>query len=242
MKAMIFAAGLGTRLKPYTDTMPKALVPIKGKPLLEHVIIKLKSSGFQNIVVNVHHFADQIISFLEINNNFGINIAVSDERNNLLDTGGGIKKARFFLDTTEPFLVHNVDILSNVNLNELYAQHSLSNLATMVVSERITSRYLLFDDNNQLKGWTNVNTQEVKPKELVNISDLKKLAYSGIQVISPSIFKVMEKCDEKFSIIDFYMNNVNTSIIKAYQPKKFNMLDVGKVDVLEKAERFISEL
>ena len=242
MKAMIFAAGLGTRLKPFTDTMPKALVPVSGKPLLEHVILKLKSAGFDEVVINVHHFADQIIRFVEENDYFGIHIVFSDERDLLLDTGGGIKKARFFLDGNEPFLVHNVDILSNVDLKELYQAHSLSDLATMVVSERSTSRYLLFDEGNKLHGWTNISTNEIKPKDLTDISELKRLAYSGIQVISPAIFKLMDNYAEKFSIIDFYMDNVKSSAIKGYEPQNLKMLDVGKVDVLDKAEQFILEL
>src|ERR1035437_430043 len=156
MKAMIFAAGLGTRLKPITDNLPKALVPITGKPLLEHTILKLKSAGFDEIIVNIHHFPDQIIDFLKVNNNFGIRIEVSDERDQLLDTGGGIRKAKQFFDNGEPFLVHNVDILSNVDLAELYNQHLRTNsLATLVVSQRDTFRYLLFDNNLRLNGWIN---------------------------------------------------------------------------------------
>src|SRR5664280_1226211 len=167
MKAMIFAAGLGTRLKPVTDNLPKALVPIAGKPLLEHVILKLKSAGFDEIIVNIHHFPDQIIDFLKANNNFSIRIEVSDERNLLLDTGGGIRRAAWFFDDEKPFLVHNVDILSNVDLKELYQQHLRSNsLATLVVSKRDTFRYLLFNDDNRLCGWINEKTGETKPLEL----------------------------------------------------------------------------
>ena len=141
MKAMIFAAGLGTRLKPMTDTIPKALVPIAGKPLLEHVILRLKEAGFDELIVNVHHFPDQIIDFLRANNNFGIRIEISDERDVLLDTGGAIRKAAWFFDDGKPFLVHNVDILSNLNLGDLYHQHLTTNpLATLVVSERDTFR------------------------------------------------------------------------------------------------------
>ncbi len=145
---MIFAAGLGTRLKPITDSIPKALVPINGKPLLQFVIEKLKMSGFDEIIVNVHHFPDQIIDFLNTNYNFGIHIEVSDERDLLLDTGGGIRKAQWFFDDGKPFLVHNVDILSNVDLKALYHQHLRTNcLATLVVSQRNTFRYLLFNDD-----------------------------------------------------------------------------------------------
>ena len=151
MKAMIFAAGLGTRLKPLTDTMPKALVPIAGKPLLEHIITKLIAAGFDEIIVNVHHFADQIVDFLKSKNNFGIRIEISDETDLLLETGGGIKHASAFFDDGKPFLVHNVDILSNLDLSDFY-QTSLKNngLATLLVSERNSSRYFLFDDNAKL--------------------------------------------------------------------------------------------
>ena len=154
MKAMIFAAGLGTRLKPLTDHMPKALVPVAGKPMLEHVIEKLKASGFNEIVINVHHFGNQIIDFLKEKDNFGIQIWISDETEELLDTGGGIKKAAHFFD--EPFLVHNADILSNVNLKDLYEFHQASkNDATLLVSPRKTVRYLLFNEENRLCGWVN---------------------------------------------------------------------------------------
>ena len=147
MKAMIFAAGLGTRLKPLTDSTPKALVAVAGKPLLEHVINKLKKAGFDEILINVHHFPDQIIDFVKEHHNFGIRIEFSDERHCLLDTGGGIRKASEFFNDGQPFLVHNVDILSNVDLEALYQFHlNEMPLATLVVSERETSRYLLFDN------------------------------------------------------------------------------------------------
>ena len=136
---MIFAAGLGSRLKPLTDNMPKALVPVAGKPMLEHVILKLKAAGFDQIVINIHHLGQQIIDFLQANNNFGVQIYLSDERDYLLDTGGGIKKATRFLMGDEPFLVHNVDILSNVDLRQFYRHHAEGKaLATLLVSQRKT--------------------------------------------------------------------------------------------------------
>ena len=156
MKAMIFAAGMGTRLKPMTDNTPKALIPINGRPMLEHVILKLKDAGFHQIVINVHHLGDQIIDFLAANNNFGVQIHISDERDYLLDTGGGIKKAAKFLQGNEPFLVHNVDIMSNVDMKKLYDCHLETNLvATLLVSKRNTSRYLLFNKESRLCGWRN---------------------------------------------------------------------------------------
>lgn len=240
MKAMIFAAGLGTRLKPLTDNLPKALVPIAGKTLLEWVILKLKAAGFDEIVVNVHHFPNQIIDFLKENNNFGIRIEVSDERNQLLDTGGGIRKASWFFDDGKPFLVHNVDILSNVDLKALYHQHMRTNsLATLVVSRRDTFRYLLFNDDLQLKGWINEKTGEMKPANLKKIELYNKLAFSGIQVLSPSVFTLMEQLESKFPIMDFYLSNAANQTISGFVPEDYNMLDVGKLNVLDEAERFV---
>jgi len=241
MKAMIFAAGLGTRLKPLTDTLPKALVPIAGKPLLEHVILKLKSAGFDQIIVNVHHFPDLIIDFLKANDNFGIRIEVSDERDLLLDTGGGIRKAAWFLDDGKPFLVHNVDILSNVDLRALYHQHLQTKaLATLVVSKRDTFRYLLFDDNLRLNGWINEKTGETKPADLKHAEFFQKLAFSGIQVLSPAVLKLMETLEPKFPIMDFYLSNAPSQLIGGFVPTDYNMLDVGKLNVLDEAERFVT--
>lgn len=241
MKALIFAAGLGTRLKPLTDNLPKALVPIAGKPLLEHTIITLKSAGVTEIIVNVHHFADQIIEFLKKKENFGIRIEISDEREHLLDTGGGIKKTAWFFDDDKPFLVHNVDILSNVDLRALYHFHCQQTdcLSTLVVNSRETYRYLLFDNRQQLHGWLNEHTGETKPTENLNPINFNKLAYAGIQVISPKIFEIMEKYEEKFPIMDFYLQNCNTKIIKGYIPENLKMIDVGKLNALKTAEEFV---
>ncbi len=240
MKAMIFAAGLGTRLKPLTDSLPKALVPIGGKPLLEHVILKLKAAGFNEIIVNVHHFPDQIIDFLNANSNFGIRIEVSDERDLLLDTGGGIRKAAWFFDDGKPFLVHNVDILSNVDLNKLYNQHLRTNsLATLVVSQRDTFRYLLFDENMKLTGWINEKTGETKPACLTKTELYNKLAFSGIQILSTQVFELMQNLESKFPIMDFYLSNANNQTISGFVPDNYSMLDVGKLNVLDEAERFV---
>jgi len=237
---MIFAAGLGTRLKPLTDSIPKALVPIAGKPLLEHVILKLKAAGFDEIIVNIHHFPDQILDFLNANNNFGIRIEVSDERDRLLDTGGGIWKAKQFFDDGQPFLVHNVDILSDVDLQKLYQQHlAVDSLATLVVSRRDTFRYLLFDDDQRLCGWINEKTGETKPISFDDISGFNKLAFAGIQVLSPRVFELIEALDAKFPIMDFYLSNAQTQVIKGFIPTNFHMLDVGKLNVLDEAERFV---
>ena len=243
MRAMIFAAGLGTRLKPLTDNLPKALVPIAGKPLLEHVILKFKTSGFDEIIVNVHHFPEQIIDFLKANNSFDIQIEVSNERDELLDTGGGIRKAAWFFDDGKPFLVHNVDILSNVDLTALYNQHLQANsLATLVVSKRDTFRYLLFDENLKLTGWINEKTGETKPTNLIITEHYSKLAFSGIQILSPKVFELMAEMDTKFPIMDFYLKNAATQTINGYIPDKYKMLDVGKLDVLDEAEKFVRNL
>lgn len=245
MKAMIFAAGLGTRLKPLTDTLPKALVPINGKPMLEHTIQRLKNSGVEEIVVNVHHFADQIIDFLQEKKNFGIHIEVSDEREKLLDTGGGIKKTARFFNDGKPFLIHNVDIFSNVNLNEIYKQHlqdKKNRLATLVVSQRETNRYLLFDDEQYLRGWINRKTGEVKPRQDIAVDNYQPLAYAGIQVVSPAIFQLMEEEPDKFPIIDFYLHHCYEKEIAGFVPENLDILDVGKLDVLDKAEEFEAQL
>jgi NDP-sugar pyrophosphorylase family protein len=244
MKAMLFAAGLGTRLKPFTDTMPKALVPLAGVPLLEHIILKLKHSGFDEIIVNVHHFAEQIIRFLEEKNNFGIHIKISDERSRLLETGGGIKHAAWFFDDGKPFLVHNVDIFSDVDLSQIYQHHvQQENVATLLVSRRKTSRYLLFNDKNKLNGWINTQTGEVKPpNENINPSVLQKLAFSGIHVLSPAVFELMKnEWQGKFSIIDFYLSAMKNVTIGAYEVENLNLIDVGKQENLAEAEKIIRQ-
>ena len=237
-KAMIFAAGLGTRLKPLTDNMPKALVCIAGKPILEHLIIKLKNSGFTQIVINVHHFADMIIDFLNHNNNFGIDISISDERECLLDTGGGIKHAARFLQGDKPFLVHNVDIISNVNMNEIYEQHNSNNsLATLLASNRESSRRLLFDADRQLCGWQNKSTGELKwSNAKSSYIDCKAYAFGGIHVISPEIFNHFDGWNGKFSIIDFYLSIAQTQNICAYIPQQLQIIDIGKKETLQQAE------
>ena len=239
--AMIFAAGLGTRLKPLTDTIPKALVPISGKPLLQHVIEKLSVSGFDEIVINVHHFSEQIIRFLQENNNFGLHIDVSDESDKLLDTGGGIRKAAAFLKGDEPFLVHNVDILSNADLKTLYNVHiQEKSIATLLVSQRKTNRYLLFDEQNVLKGWINESTGEVKsPYPDFSPENHQKFAFAGIQVISPEIFDKMKYVPDKFAIIDFYLSIADKVRIKGYPVDDLKMIDVGKIDSLKEAEEFL---
>ena len=239
---MIFAAGLGTRLKPLTDHMPKALVPVAGKPMLEHVIGILKSAGFDEIVINVHHFAHQIIDFLKAKDNFGIQIWISDESEELLDTGGGIKKAAPYFD--EPFLVHNADILSNIDLKAMYNYHlTSSNDATLLVSPRKTVRNLLFDEGNRLQGWVNKDTMQTKPEGFVYHPEVQKeYAFGGIHVISPTLFKYMgDGWTGKFSIMDFYLQTCHKAQLGGYIKEDLHLIDIGKPDTLAKAEDFIRQ-
>ena len=250
MKAMIFAAGLGTRLKPLTDTMPKALVPVCGQPLLYHVLTKLVKAGYDDVIVNVHHFPDQIIDYL-CAHDFGARITISDERDFLRETGGGIKHVRPLLDsstppsaplrmTEEPFLVHNVDIISNLDFKWLREQHREDAVATVVVSERETQRYLLFDEDGRLKGWTNVKTGEVRsPYPDIDPSKLRKLAFAGIHLMSPAIFDAFDQLGfgDRFSIMDFYIQACAAYPIYAAVPPAFQMVDVGKKETLSEAER-----
>lgn len=239
MNAFILAAGLGTRLKPLTDTMPKAMVPVNGKPLVQILIEKLKGIGVTEIVINVHHFAQQIIDFVNANDSFGIDIRFSDETDMLLETGGGMKKAAKLFSNNRPILVHNVDILSNADLEGLYegAEHT-----TMLVSERQTQRYLLFDDDSKLVGWTNIATGEVKsPYKDLDPSKYNKYAYSGIQVFSQEMLPYMEEWEGKFSIIDFYLSVCDKVDIKCVVGKDLQLLDVGKLDTIAKAEEFLAK-
>ena len=255
MKAMIFAAGLGTRLKPLTDNMPKALVPLAGKTLLQWQIERLKAAGITDIVVNVHHFPDMIINYLNEHDNFGCNIQVSDERDMLLETGGGLRKAQKFLTSNlstldaSPILVCNVDILSNIDLSTLINAYNPEEMGVVVVSARDTQRYLLFDANNRLCGWTNIATGEVRPASFASSPNsliASQLAFSGMQVLSPRIFDCMddivEQKGEKFSLIDLYLNIAEKEILRAYIPENYHMMDVGKINQLSEAESFASSL
>ena len=245
MKAMIFAAGLGTRLKPITDTIPKALVPVCGEPLLKHVITRLKDAGIDDIVVNVHHFADQIVSYLE-QNDFGVRIAVSDESDRLLETGGGILHARdLLLDPEGRFLVHNVDILSDLDISAFMEAWRPGALASLLVSPRKTQRYLLFDNDMRLVGWTNLSTGEVRsPYPGLDPSGYTMLAFSGIHQMSDDVFGVMESegMGERFPIMDFYLKVCDRYPIYGIRPASIELIDVGKLDTLAVAEEFILRL
>ena len=257
MKAMIFAAGLGTRLKPLTDTLPKALVPLAGKTLLQWQIEKLKAAGIRDIVVNIHHFPDMIINYLKDNDNFGCNIQVSDERDMLLETGGGLRKAKALLgsevqefrSSEEGILICNVDILSNIDIPTLLQAYNPNEMGVVVVSPRDTQRYLLFNEENRLCGWTNIATGEVRgpiSNTQHPISNTQKLAFSGMQVLNPRIFDCMDEVvkqkGEKFSLIDLYLSIAEKEILRAYIPENYRMMDVGKIDQLSQAEAFAESL
>ena len=276
---MIFAAGLGTRLKPLTDTMPKALVRVGGEPLIKRVIMNLAAAGVDRIVVNVHHFAGQIIDYLKDNDNFGLDIRISDETAGLLETGGGIKKATPLFDPAAPILIHNVDILSNVDLREFYQIASQSEKgkvkseesecesekgkveneegrgkneesnccdavdAVLLVSWRKTKRYLLFNDDMKLVGWTNIETGEVRsPYPELNPKECRMYAFAGIHALSPRLLKMMDEFPDRFGIIDFYLKACATHNIKGYVKDDLKLMDIGKLDTLAQAEEFLEEL
>lgn len=241
MKALIFAAGLGTRLKPLTDTMPKALVPVGGKPLLEHVARKLIAAGYDQLVINVHHFADQIRAYVAEQDSWGVDVQFSDETDLLRETGGGIRHAAPLLGG-EPFLVHNVDILSNLDLAWFRAQYQEGDLATILVSERETQRYFLFDDDRRLVGWTNIATGEVRsPYPGIAPDQCTRLAFSGIHFISPDIFPLMQAWPEKFPIVDFYLSVCRTQTIRAAVMPGLEMHDVGKITQLSELDCKVPE-
>ena len=241
IQAFIFAAGLGTRLRPITDTMPKALVPIAGRPLIEHVIESLQSQGVNDFIVNVHHLAEQIEDYLSERSDFS-SLAISDERDLLRETGGAIKHAEPLFNGN-PFVVHNVDIISNVDLYNLLASHKKTSLATLLVSERTTQRYLLFNDDMRLVGWTNIATGEIKsPYKDLDVNNCRKYAFSGIHVIEPRICQLMHDWPEKFSIIDFYLDVLAEQEIYGVVQDNLRMIDVGKLNSLDDAEKLLDEL
>jgi NDP-sugar pyrophosphorylase family protein len=233
MRAMLLAAGLGTRLKPFTDNLPKALVKIRDKTLLEIAINNLVRNGFDKIIINVHHFAEQVINVIK-QNNFGANITISDERDKLLDTGGGLKKASRFFKDGKPFLLYNVDIISNLNLGTLYQANIKHNsIATLTVRRRESSRYLLFNSENILCGWKNKKTGELISSCSIDL--LNEFAFSGIHIINPEIFSLMPD-DDVFSMIDLYLDIMRDNKIIACIDNDSYWLDVGKVESLKIAE------
>ena len=227
IKAMILAAGLGTRLKPLTDVKPKALLEINGTTLLEMAVAHLVHAGVKEIIVNVHHFAGQVIDFLEKKKNFGVDITISDESGHLLDTGGGLKKARNFFRDGRPFIVRNVDLVSDLDFSKMMGFHLMhSPLATLAVRNRETSRYFLFDDSDHLAGWTNSKTGEtIQSRE--SHGNLRKLAFSGIQIIDPKIFPLIVE-EGKFSLTGLDVRLAKTEKIICYKDDVSKWKDIGK--------------
>lgn len=235
MKAMVFAAGLGTRLKPYTDSIPKALVPVNGKPMLRITLDKLARYGFNDIVVNVHHFADQVNEFVTRYDNKRMIIRISDESDELLDTGGGLKKAEDYLKGDSPFLIHNVDILSNIPLDLVYNSHMEDNpLATVVVQDRDYDRKLIIDEKNFVCGWEDLVTGE----RIINREpegSLRSMTFSSIHVVHPDIFPLIKR-EGSFSIIPVYLDLVAEYPIKAWNADGYKWIDIGTPEKLRQAE------
>lgn len=251
MNALILAAGLGTRLGPWTAERPKALVEVAGKTMLEHQIRHLAAAGFDRICINIHHFADKMEEFISCNGNFGIEgleIMISDERDLLLDTGGGIRRALGLFsqrqDTAgQPVLIHNVDIFSDTDLKSLYMSHVESKAdATLLVSERETSRYLYFNRCSRLKGWSNVKTGAVRsPYPDFDPGKCRRAAFQGIHVMSASMLEKLETvAEEKFSITDFYVDMAAKLKMQAVFTPADEWVDAGKPDQLPRAAEIVN--
>ena len=241
MKAMIFAAGIGSRLKPLTDERPKALVEIEGRPLLYYAIKKLKSAGINSIVINVHHFSSKIVEYLNENDFFGIEIIISDETNLLLDTGGGLFNASGFFNDNESFIVYNVDVISNIDLKSLVDAHnSKKALVTLAVMDRKTSRYLLFDESMTLCGWRNIQ----KNLEIVTRKDehTKQYAFSGIQVVDPRIFKEYKSKTDVFPILDVYLELSKNNKLYGFDHSNTLWFDLGKYSEFDNAINVLKQI
>ena len=235
---MILAAGLGTRFKPWTDRHPKALAPINGKSLLQRNIEYLAQYGIREVVINVHHFADQIIDAIRANRGWGSQIIISDETSDVLETGGGLKKARPFLEHA-PFVLMNVDILTDMDLGAMIADHFRHRpLATLAVTGRTTSRYFLFNERDELCGWRNVQTGQerlARPTE----QGLIQKAFSGIHVIGPAIFPLLKR-EGKFSMVDVYLDLAAGETIRGHDHSNSRLIDVGKPASAEEASRIFT--
>jgi N-acetyl-alpha-D-muramate 1-phosphate uridylyltransferase len=235
MKGMLLSAGLGTRLKPWTDHHPKALAEVGGKSLLQRNIEYLQQFGITQVIVNVHHFADQIINAIETNKGWGSDIVISDETSAVLETGGGLKKAAWYLKDENEFVLMNVDILTDLNLAAMIQQQQNSNaLATLAVTERETSRYFLFNGKDELCGWRNVNTGEEKIAK--ESPELKQKAFSGIHVISNKLLDHLS-FEGRFSMVDVYLHLSKDHFIQGFDHSTSRFIDVGKPESIRKAEQ-----
>ena len=235
MKAMIFAAGLGTRLKPWTDKHPKALALVNGKSLLQRNIEYLQLHGINQVIINVHHFADQIVAAVAMTNGWGSQIEISDETSEVLETGGGLKKAAWFFADGNPFVLMNVDILTNMNLGNMMRQHiEQKPLATLAISKRESSRCFLFNTQHALCGWRNKLTGEEKISRAEE--PLYQGSLSGIHIIDPAIFSMIHQ-EGKFSMVDVYLTLANSQTILAYDHTGSQLMDVGKPESIIEAEK-----
>jgi MurNAc alpha-1-phosphate uridylyltransferase len=234
MKAMILAAGLGTRFKPWTDQHPKALALVNGKTLLERNLLYLQSFGIKDVLMNVHHFAEQIRHAIIVNDGWGSNITISDETDEVLETGGGLKKASAYFDEGA-FVLMNADILTDLDLNKMISFHEKKTpLTTLAITDRKSSRYFLFDKNERLCGWRNTKTNEEK----ISIPGfaMKEKAFSGIHIISPKIFTLMYQ-QGKFSIVDVYLDLAAAHTILGFDHSGSKMVDVGRPEAIVVAEK-----
>ena len=245
MKALIFAAGLGTRLKPFTDHAPKALAPVNGEPVLGRVMRRLIGEGIGEFVVNVHHFGEQVIDYLRANDNFGVTVHISDERDLLLDTGGGLLKARHWLDDGEPFVMHNADILTDLDINAMADAHRQSGaVSTLLCARRDTSRYIFFDDDCRMRGWANIKTGETRPEGFVADASLQQYAFGGVHIVSPAIFDDLARYarEPKFSIMTYYIDRCRDIDFRCHVPTEpYHWLDIGSPATLERADRLCRE-
>ncbi|MDE7080289.1 MAG: NTP transferase domain-containing protein [Muribaculaceae bacterium] len=241
MKAFIFAAGLGTRLRPFTEHHPKALVPVGGVPMLERVMLRLRQEGFDKVIINVHHFADQIEDFLAAHSGFGLDVLISDERGALLDTGGALLHARGLLDDeTEPLLIHNVDILSDAPLAALMDRHAARDaMGTLLVSRRDSSRRLIFGADSVLRGWTDLKSGAIRPSGFHPEAGDESLAFSGIHVVTPAaVYAEMERQGRHgaFPIMDFYLEALGNARLEGYCCDRLRLIDIGKPATLAQAD------
>jgi len=233
MKAMIFAAGLGTRFKPWTDKHPKALAVVNGKSLLQRNVEYLQQYGIKDVVVNIHHFANQIVDAIEKAAGWGSNVIISDESDEVLETGGGLLKAKNLLQG-ESFLTLNVDILTDVNLKSFISYHQQQGAdITLGVANRTTSRYLLFNEDNRLCGWRNISTGAERIS--LHADNYIQKAYSGLALFEPTIFDAVKQTG-KFSLIDVYLSLASTHKIIGYDHSESRVLDVGKPESVALAE------
>lgn len=246
MKAMLLAAGFGTRLKPFTEHHPKALAVVNNKTLLQRNIEYLQQFGIYDVIVNVHHFAEQIIEIIKQNKGWGSNITISDETDAILETGGGLKRAGWYFETDKNFVLMNTDVLTDLQVDEMIAYHAAYKpLATLAVTNRETSRYFLFNEKNILCGWKNVKTKKKKIPGPLSFSPggeskLTAKAFSGIHVINKKLFSLIEENQIKFSMVDVYLSLCVDEQILAYDHSQTKFIDVGKPESLAVAEQLFT--